>query len=129
MSSGFQIWCGDSSINVVGIICPLVRIGLTETQISGWARAHPAHPLTTYLHLSNIKAFLSKAQFRKFQHLNYWQFLVSKPFIEKKKPKNIWSTLSFSQWFVWWKEFFEFCFFQFLIAEMWYLCMKKDSEG
>ena len=36
---------GWASSNVVGIICPLVVIGLTELPNSGWAKeAHPAHP-------------------------------------------------------------------------------------
>ena len=44
---------GQASTNVVGIICPLVRIGLTELPDSGWAKPHPAHLLTTsLLHLN-----------------------------------------------------------------------------
>ena len=37
----------------VSIICPpppLIRIGLTETSNSRWAKAHLAHPLTGSLH-------------------------------------------------------------------------------
>ena len=40
---------GWASSNVVGIICPLVVIGLTELPNSGWAKAHPAHLLGTSL--------------------------------------------------------------------------------
>ena len=34
---------------MVGIICPLVVIGLAELPNSGWAKAHPAHPLAASL--------------------------------------------------------------------------------
>ena len=40
---------GWASSNVVGIICPLIVIGLTELPNSRWAEAHPAHPLATSL--------------------------------------------------------------------------------
>ena len=40
---------GWTSSNVVGIICPMVVIELTELQNSGWAKVHPAHPLATSL--------------------------------------------------------------------------------
>ena len=41
---------GWATSNVVGIICPpLVVIGLTELPNSGWAKAHPAHPLAAAL--------------------------------------------------------------------------------
>jgi hypothetical protein len=40
---------GWASSNVVGIICPLVLIGLIELPNSGWAIANPAHPLVASL--------------------------------------------------------------------------------
>ena len=40
---------GRASSNVVGIICPLNVIGLTELSNSGWGKAHPAHPLAASL--------------------------------------------------------------------------------
>ena len=44
---------GGAISNVVGIICPsLVGIGLTELPNSGWAKAHPAHPLVAALQRS-----------------------------------------------------------------------------
>ena len=41
---------GWASSNVVGIIYPLIVIGLTELPNSKWAKAHPAHPLEAALH-------------------------------------------------------------------------------
>ena len=42
---------GWASISVVGIICPPpVVIGLPELPNSGWAKAHPAHPLAAALY-------------------------------------------------------------------------------
>ena len=57
------IWCpiqicrkvsesGWASSNVVGIICPLLGVGLTELPNSGWAKTHPAHPLTASLSIT-----------------------------------------------------------------------------
>ena len=43
----FQIRVGKQLCS--GHNLPLVGIGLTETSNSGWAKAHPAHPLTTSL--------------------------------------------------------------------------------
>ena len=40
---------GWARSNVVGIICPLVLIGLTELPNSRWAKAHRAHPLAAAL--------------------------------------------------------------------------------
>ena len=40
---------GWASSNVVGIICPLVVIGLTELTNSEWAKAHPAYLLAASL--------------------------------------------------------------------------------
>ena len=45
---------GWASSDVVGIICPLVLIGLTEPLNSGWAKAHPAHPLAASLPIEKI---------------------------------------------------------------------------
>ena len=49
---------GWASSNVVGIICPLVEIGLTEPSNSGWAKAHLAHPLTTSLNCTYVRVHL-----------------------------------------------------------------------
>jgi hypothetical protein len=38
-----------ASSNVMGIICPLVEIGLTDLQDSRWYKAHPAYLLTASL--------------------------------------------------------------------------------
>ena len=47
---------GGASSNVVGIICPpLVGIGLTELPNSRGAKASPALPLTTALHMTRLK--------------------------------------------------------------------------
>ena len=45
-----KVWkSGGPSSNVVGIICPLIGIGLTELPNLRWAKAHPAHPLVASL--------------------------------------------------------------------------------
>ena len=49
-----------ASSNVVGIICPLVVIGLTELPNSGWAKAHPAHPLAASLNSMQIFPYDSR---------------------------------------------------------------------
>ena len=46
---------GWASSNVVGIICPLVIIGLTELPNSGKAKAHPAQPLAAALLIVRLK--------------------------------------------------------------------------
>ena len=45
-----------ASTDVMGIICLLVGIGLTELPNSGKAKAHPAQPLAASLHRCNSES-------------------------------------------------------------------------
>ena len=55
---GFRDAAGFSNPGGLGVMWwakspPLVVIGLTELQNSGWAKAHPAHPLAAALWYQN----------------------------------------------------------------------------
>ena len=52
---------GWASSKLVGKICPLVLIGLTELPNSGWAKANPAHSLAASLHWYFVKLQSSSA--------------------------------------------------------------------
>ena len=62
---------------MVGIINPLVVIGLTELPNSGWAKVHPDHPLAAslwYIVRNSIKGGDSRA--REEIHLAIYEFIV-----------------------------------------------------
>ena len=72
---------GWASSNAVGIICRLVVIGLTKLPNSGWAKAHPAHPLAAalnryhvnQLHMKQLEVISSD----HLQQLSEVSFLIS----------------------------------------------------
>ena len=62
---------GWASSNVVGTICLLVVIWLTELPNSGWAKAHPAHSLAALLCPVWDPEFYSCARLCMHQTLNF----------------------------------------------------------
>ena len=52
MSLGFQVTVGKQ-LRGGHNLTPLVGIGLKETLNHGWAKTHPANPLTTSMHLKS----------------------------------------------------------------------------
>ena len=70
---------GWASSNVVGIICPLVVIGLTELPNSGWAcRLKPTLPITVMSRsqLTVGPFMVSKIQQTNFETTDLWFFIV-----------------------------------------------------
>ena len=97
----------------MGIICPLVGIGLTETPNSGWAKAHLAHPLAASL-VYICMSVLDKPDSAFWEDFLYYlnnlflSFLSKDIPLEKEfdpptnkliEPENVWSRfwLSFIQ--------------------------------